>query len=448
MASVQMKTVVAQRNSAAAEPRSFDSAHDTVNRFREALYDKPEADVAPDRAKRPLRKMLKIAAAIAVLALVGWQPVQRLLVFSSVEAVVNARLVTLRAPISGQVESAVDLTPGASVAAGGLILKITNPRADRSRLDDLTRQQDALIEEGRIAAARLTSLTAEFDAAEAHLDRFLRSRRLQLDQRHAELEAERISAAATHEELKAQRDRTETLARRNASSRAQFDRAIRQEQVARQAVVAADRRIAALEVERDVLAAGRFFGDGYNDIPRTAERLSELRQRRAAQEAELQARTLRLARIEGEIDRERERFALFSEAEIRSPGRGTVWETLTAPGEQVLQGQDLARLLDCETPLVTAAVSEAVFNRLFVGASAKFRLKDEAEELPGQVVQMSGLAATPANYAISPAFVQKEAYRVVVSVPGLVDPQKCLIGRTGRVTFDIPASGFFPLSMS
>lgn len=447
MAGVQMKTAVVERNRKAAEARPSDPTHDTVNRFRDALHDNP-VDAAPDRGKSPVRRVLKITAALAVLGLVGWQPVQRLLAYSSVEAVVNARLVTLRAPISGQVDGAVDLTPGAGVVAGQLILSIKNPRADRSRLDDLVRQQDAVIEANTVAAARLKSLSEEFQAAQAHLDRFVQSRRIQIDQRYAELEAERISAAATHEELKAQRGRTETLARRNASSRAQFDRAIRQEQVARQAVVAADRRIAALEVERDVLAAGRFFGDGYNDLPRTAERLSELRQGLAEQEAELQVHSLRLARLEAEIDRERERFALLSQAEIKSPTRGSVWETLTAPGEQVRQGQDLARLLDCEMPVVTAAVSEAVFNRLFVGASARFRLKDTAEELPGKVVQMAGLAATPSNYAISPAFIQREAYRVIVSVPGLVNPQRCLIGRTGRVTFDIPGTGLFPLSAS
>ena len=53
-----------------------------------------------------------------------------------------------------------------------------------------------------------------------------------------------------------------------------------------------------------------------------------------------------------------------------------MWELLTASGEQVQRGQDLMRLLDCNAALVTAVVSEAVYNRLQIGSRATFRLRD------------------------------------------------------------------------
>ena len=59
-----------------------------------------------------------------------------------------------------------------------------------------------------------------------------------------------------------------------------------------------------------------------------------------------------------------------------------MWEVLTAPGELVVRGQDLVRLLDCSGVVVTAAVSESVYNRLHIGQSATFRLRGEQAAQP------------------------------------------------------------------
>src|SRR5712671_6777061 len=53
-------------------------------------------------------RALKSVLGLAIIAIAGVGPVQRLLEFSSVEAVVNARLFSLRAPIDGRIE---DFTP-------------------------------------------------------------------------------------------------------------------------------------------------------------------------------------------------------------------------------------------------------------------------------------------------------------------------------------------------
>jgi hypothetical protein len=50
---------------------------------------------------------------------------------------VNARTLTLRAPIDGTVSSVpTELAVGATFPSGTALLRITNSRADRTRLDD------------------------------------------------------------------------------------------------------------------------------------------------------------------------------------------------------------------------------------------------------------------------------------------------------------------------
>ncbi len=111
-----------------AAPRDRVDEHDPgsakldAGGLQEALVEayKPEAPskipTKPSRfgawLKRNLVRAAKIAAAVAVVAIVGWQPLQKLATSASVEAVVNARLVTLRSPIEGTVALSTLPAPG------------------------------------------------------------------------------------------------------------------------------------------------------------------------------------------------------------------------------------------------------------------------------------------------------------------------------------------------
>ena len=126
----------------------------------------------------------------------------------------------------------------------------------------------------------------------------------------------------------------------------------------------------------------------------------------------------------------------MSSAAIVAPAKGSVWEVLTAPGEQVRRGQELVRVLDCGGALVTATVGESVYDRLRVGSPARFQPRDGGGDLAGTVISLTGSSTTPANFAIEPSALARGAYHVTVSVPGLASAQTCDVGRTGRVVFD------------
>ena len=79
-------------------------------RSLEDRLNEPHVDEAPPaQTGRTPKRLLKALAGVAIIAVFGWLPLQALWQTSSVEAVVNSRLVTLRAPIDGQVTSAASL---------------------------------------------------------------------------------------------------------------------------------------------------------------------------------------------------------------------------------------------------------------------------------------------------------------------------------------------------
>ena len=120
--------------------------------------DAPVAEVAQSSPSRKLRRVMKAAAGIAIVAVFGWLPLKAFLQTSSVEAVVNSSLVTLRSPIDGKVAAGPNLSGDLGIIGEGtLILRVVNPRGDRVRLDDLRRQMSRSVNERPSLVAKIAS---------------------------------------------------------------------------------------------------------------------------------------------------------------------------------------------------------------------------------------------------------------------------------------------------
>src|SRR3990170_3896878 len=131
-----------------------DLANDTVTAIPAAASGMPAVG-------SPLfSRAAKTLVALALAAVLGWIPLQRLLQTTSAEATVNARLITLRAPIDCEIVSSKGLDAGTVVESGDKILRILNRRADRSRLDDLRRTIAGLNAEVVALSHRLEQLKA------------------------------------------------------------------------------------------------------------------------------------------------------------------------------------------------------------------------------------------------------------------------------------------------
>jgi multidrug resistance efflux pump len=333
------------------------------------------------------RHLLKMLIGLAIVLPAGFLPVRALLEPTTAEALINAHLITLRAPIDGDIAAVPDAPPiGTRLQPGVLVLRILNRRADRTRLDGLRRLIDRL--EGERNA--------------------LITRRDDLEALHAELPEE---APLKHGRARQRKERTAQLHRERAAA-ATDDEANAIER-SRQSSKRGARRVALGKARRHAAAV--------------AQRLGEVTSALDAHEA-------RLASLRSDLGEEIKRLSRLASAELIAPVRSTVWENLTAPGQSVVRGQDLVRLLDCSGLVVTATVGESRYNRLRIGDPARFRFPGESADHEGHIIGLSGVATAPANLAIQAEALAREPFRVTVAVPSLTADQ-CAVGRTGRVTF-------------
>ena len=308
------------------------------------------------------------------------------------------------------------------------------------RLDDLTLER-------AIAEAESVRLKAEIEAIDESVaalqtraeDYGLRRQRqleAQLEQRHAQARA----LEATLEEARGALSRSTELQSRGVETAANYDRYRAAARVAERQLEAAQSDIEVAQIELASARRGVFLGEGYNDAPYSEQRISELTVQRRLLAAQLGEQQARLAAIERRVDDERRRVAELRSATLRANVRGRVWSFLAADGERLQRGQDVMRLVDCGSVLVTLSVAESVYNGLAVGDTAEFRPSGSDRVFEGTVLRLAGAGAATIyqNLAVAPSERHLERYDVAVEAPGLDADAEfgCAIGRTGRVFFE------------
>jgi multidrug resistance efflux pump len=403
-----------------------------------ASRDSSDREVPARPSSRTVRRILKIAAGVAIVAVFGWMPLKAIWQTSSVEAVVNARIVTLRSPIDGTVNSKSRHSTSSSVVKeGDVIIRVVNARGDRNRLDDLRRQMSRLDNERPTLAAKLTSSQALQQDLARQASQFREGRILQLEARIAEIQSAIEAAASRREEAAAAVERASSLIKSGSVSTVELARLTRDQSIAQQTEIGARRRLDAANVELTAAKNGTYIGDSYNDRPSSVQREEEMRQRVGDINADLAHADTEIDWLSHEIAAEQLHYIARSEADITAPVSGRIWEMMTSTGEDVRAGQALLKLLDCNGAVVTANVTEGVYNRLQLGEQATFEPNDSSSAIKGLIVNLTGASGAPANLAINPDALNKEPYRVTVSMPGIGTTGKdCEVGRTGRVVFD------------
>jgi multidrug resistance efflux pump len=284
-------------------------------------------------------------------------------------------------------------------------------------------------------ASRMTRLVELRGQISQRVEAYRIDRKNRVAAELAEIDAQLVGAKAVLSRAEAEFQRQSSLSASGTGAKTEQENAKRDLDVAKASVDQAMARKASLAIEAEALAQNRFFGEGYDDVPRSAQRLDDIDETMAVLQADKARLDARVARLEAGLVRERTQFELASSATLTAPAAGQVWEMFTAPGEQVVAGQPLVSVLDCSKLLVTASVTEAVYNTLSVGMPASFTFREGSNALPGKVVQLSGVSSSASNFAILPSALTKEAYRASVAVEGMQQQGSCPVGRTGRVVF-------------
>ncbi len=385
-----------------------------------------------------MHRLVKVAVGLAIAGAGAYVVIGEQMAGVSANAVVNAQVITVRAPVDGVLQLATR-TLGTRIAMSERLGTIADPRPDETRLVDLRRTQASL----RADLQRLEDLSGALVASRAgylqQSQAYASGRLLQLDARLAETNASFEAAQARLRESDATMRRATDLSRSGVQTAADFNRARAGYEVASQDVEVARNRLRFLTVEIEAARRGVFLGDSFNDAPSSQQRVAEIEQRMGELSAEMRERQRRINLLDGQIDEERVRLGLFRESEIMAPAPGLLWEIMTGSGEYVRRAQDLLRVVDCTTTVVTASVREAVYNRLSVGDPVRFRLLGDGRVFDGVISRLAGSGAETIyrNLAVGPSQEHLKRYDVTLVVPALVaDPQQgCAVGRTGRAVF-------------
>jgi multidrug resistance efflux pump len=341
---------------------------------------------------------------------------------ASSNAFVNSPLITVRAPVAGDIEMP-SRTVGAQVSTDTVLFNVTDVRADSVRLDDLTLEHER-------ALAEIDRLEAQKVALEGHRDRLEDWRAAYAAARTDELAFQAgASTDATVSDL-TDPEKLEDLAIDLPVSDAPEDTP--------QDGTSALSTLTALQLEA---AKGNvFLDDSAGAAWNYAYWAETARHQLARLDSELEAARSAATSIDDRIARERVRMIRLTGGDITSPADGIIWERMVGDGVNVQRGDPIMRIADCSSVVVSLSVSEIVYNRLRTGDPAIFRMSGTDTVMEGTIARLAGAGAASVydDMAVKPSNQHLERYDVTLIVPELRDADLsggCGIGRTGRVFF-------------
>ncbi|MCP1850230.1 MULTISPECIES: HlyD family secretion protein [unclassified Bradyrhizobium] len=383
-------------------------------------------------------KLLRAIVGLAMLTVGLYVVIGEHFAGTSADATLNARLNIVRAPIEGKVTLAIK-SIGARISPGELIAEINDQRFDIARLLELDRDRaNQHIELNRLLGQR-EALSASRSRFDTQATEYQRGRVRQIEARIAETKAAQDAAAARLRQADAEFKRANELSTRGVQTAANLDRARATYDVAQQELESAQQRVNYLETELTSARDGVFIGESYNDAPSSAQRIRELQQRLAELNVDNEQVKARIVQLDRQIDAERLRVNSLSFATLNATVVGLVWDILIDDGQYARRGQDLVKVVDCNTLIVTAGVSESLYDSLSVGTAVQFRLFGDDRIFNGTITRLggSGAASLYTNLAVGPSAQHLQRFDVTVTISDLAtEPDlTCAIGRTGRVIF-------------
>ncbi len=267
------------------------------------------------------RRIAKLMTAGSLFAVAAYVLVNESLSVTSEDAVVNARILTVRAPIEGVVDMP-RLQVGQAVRAGQRLGEITNSRADEGRVRDLERTATALAFELDALAAKAADIDAARDRLARQSDAYRQTRLQQISARIAEAGSALAASRAVAAELAAAYGRIKTLAEKGVQPQAAVDKAVSLKERDAHEAAAAEQRLETLKIELDAARRGVFVNDTI-DVDWSRQQDQELDLRKQELAADIADRRRRLDAIRGQIAAEKASYEAQRELEV---------EITTAPG--------------------------------------------------------------------------------------------------------------------
>jgi multidrug resistance efflux pump len=385
-------------------------------------------------------RAMRVVVSLLLIGLSIWAFVPYMVYRVSSSAFVNAELVRITAPITGQV--AADLPrKGTFIDRAAVVPLIQSLSPDRRHLLALDQDYAVATERAALARAQLDEITLRDRELAERTNVFRTASIERLEREIEETRAERagcLAEARLRHDVGARLDKLikEGIASANHSADAL---AARESTAARCQV--AEARLSRLEVERGAAQKGVFLRDGENDAPYSQQQRDRLLLRRQELEAEVLQQTARRTQLAGEIAEEKSRVEHASRYDLPLPPRHVVWSVAASPGSAVTEGQSVLDLADCSRRFVVVELPERDFEKIKAGDAADVRLVGGSGWIEGRVQQVRGSAARADERLLAaqvgapnPGSISVEV--VLPSAAVVMDRSNfCDIGRLAEVRF-------------
>jgi multidrug resistance efflux pump len=389
---------------------------------------------------------LKICMALVLTGIGGYAILSDQGYIASDDAIVSTYTISMRTPISGYV-SDLRVKVGETVAAGVVLARISDPRADDQRLSDLetslTRLQTdrhAYGEEHAALSERLAALVARAAERNRLQADFLI---LQADEAKSQLSAQEAVRTYSHQDL----GRKALLGRKGVAALAEVDKATSLADQADETSNAERLRYAYLMLRAHAAQQGMLLESGSADVSYSSQRADEIGIRLTEIEREMAFLSASQTETSARMEAERRRLALLRGVDLLAPSRGVVWKLGASEGERLAAGDVAAELVDCTSPFVLASIPQDLFPRVEIGANARIRLSGESVERVGRVISLTGEASltNDKNLAAVPAGQNGASAIARIEVSGSNNAANdCIVGRTARVLLPTSSdSGLF-----
>lgn len=389
----------------------------------------------------PTSRVLRVLVGMAIIAVALWFFLPGLVFPISNNAVINAHVITLRAPVAGDV-SFVFSNSDRPIAKHDVVARLENDRVDSSQLSALQAEHATLLE--KIAAIELE--LGELDKLERRLrsssTKYQRAVGDRYDALLAEANARLTARRAITSEAAATLHRQQELYKRRLTTLAALDAAEKALRVAQADLMEAVEAVKRVEVEKTGASEGIYFGDGFNNVPYSQQRVDEVQLRAQTLRSELRDTQIRQKETERRIALERERLGRLTSAELEAPAAGRLWSQLAANGEFVSAGAPLLQILDTSRLFLMVSLDERHFDRVAVGDTATIALIGSGETLHGRVERIQGKEAKVDESVLAVALppIKAREFLVMVSMTASDLPEQVAIanqvGRRAKVTFN------------
>lgn len=339
-------------------------------------------------AARPKRVagafLIRVGILLLALLAVALYGFNRFVQPASLRGVVNAPIVTLRAPIDGTLVRG-GATVGQAIPPGTDVFAVRDSRVDlhrqldlRGRLSEAGQRVEALdqiLSDLDRMAADLRERAAAYAAAE--------STRLQ-----ATITGQETAIADARQTLDATRkweDRVRALVAAGTAVEQRLEEATRARLLAQEglsrAVAARQASLAALDAARQNI----FVQNGFGGAAYAQQKHDEVRVRGLELTYQRTLARAEIGTLRAELEAETTRVAALREVAVPSAIGGMVVAVYVTPGTDVLRGNPLADVMDCSALYVEATISTGWFATPRAGDSVRVFLYGMGTAMAGRI---------------------------------------------------------------